>query len=272
MNKINVNGIIMRICCNKYKELRKQFKLKEKNILGWEIIDVYGDKNLNQEYTFKNNNLIIKCEDTYLHLIIKLILSFKILNEIFNIKEGILRCGDDLIFNMDNLNIFLNIKNKNDYIGKNFDKRDIINPIETINLDLIKNDLFMINYYKKNIDEQIYINKTLNKYGLEIDNINVVPYIYNYIALGHIYYLSNKSIKLIINHFIEKDNNHNFTVIYENNKFYPYAYEDIGIGYILFKNNIDLTYYSEMWFNPHYQNFDTEDLKYICTHTNEGNN
>lgn len=270
MNKKNIEGIILRICCYKYKNIRKHFELKEKNILGWEIINVYGDINLSQEYIFENNDLIIKCEDTYLHLTIKLILSFKILNEIFNIKEGILRCGDDLVFNKDNLNIFLNIKNKNDYMGKNFDKKDIINPIETINLDLIKNDLFMINYYKKNITEEIYINEILKKYKLNINDINVIPNIFNYIALGHIYYLSNKSIQIIINHFIEKDNNQNFTIIYENN-YYPYAYEDVGIGYILFKNNINFTNYPEMWFNPHYQNFDTEPRKYICTHTNEGN-
>lgn len=42
--------------------------------------------------------MYIKCEDSYLHLFKKLALSIKYLNEIFIIEEGILRCGDDLIF------------------------------------------------------------------------------------------------------------------------------------------------------------------------------
>ena len=85
------------------------------------------------------------------------------------------------------------------------------------------------------------------------------------------YYLSNKSLDIIIQNFKKENDNLNFSIIYENN-YYPYAYEDVGIGYILFKNNINFTNYPEMWFNPHYQNFDTEPRKYICTHTNEGNN
>jgi hypothetical protein len=47
--------------------------------------------------------MYIKCEDSYLHLFKKLVLSLKYLKECFNIKEGILRCGDDLIFNENNL-------------------------------------------------------------------------------------------------------------------------------------------------------------------------
>ena len=41
----------------------------------------------------------MKCEDSYIHLLKKLVLSIKIIYSIFNIKEGILRSGDDIIYN-----------------------------------------------------------------------------------------------------------------------------------------------------------------------------
>ena len=272
MNKINVNGIIMRICCNKYKELRKQFKLKEKNILGWEIIDVYGDINLNQEYTFKNNNLILKCEDTYLHLSEKILLALKKLREIYDINEGIVKCDDDLIINKNELIKFLEMKNKEDYIGKNFKKKDIINPISYINFNKVIHNDFLINYYNKHKSDKIYIESLLEKFDKKLKNINCFPGINNIVALGHIYYLSNKSIDIVVDNFIKKNDFTFFSIIFEDNKYYPYVYEDVGIGYILFKNNINFKNNSEMWYNPHYQELDkTPPLNYIGFHTNEGN-
>ena len=262
----------MRICCNKYKELRKQFKLKEKNILGWEIIDVYGDPTLNKKYTLENNKLIIKCEDTYLHLSDKILLALKILREIYDINEGIIKCDDDLIINKNALIKFLEIKNKEDYIGKNFEKKDIINPVSYINFNHVAHNNFLINYYNKHKSDKIYIESLLEKFdGKKLKNINSFPSINNIVALGHIYYLSNKSIDIVVDNFIKKNKFRCFSIIFEDNKYYPYVYEDVGIGYILFKNNINLKIYPEMWYNPHYQNFDTNPLNYICVHTNEGN-
>jgi hypothetical protein len=117
-----VKGIIMRICCFKYEKLRDKFKIDEKNIEGWEIINIYGKENLDEPYIFENNKLIIKCYDTYLHLSTKIILALKILKENYKIEEGIIKCDDDLIFNKNNLITFLK-KEKEDYIGKNFDKK-----------------------------------------------------------------------------------------------------------------------------------------------------
>ena len=54
--------------------------------------------------------MYIKCEDSYLHLLKKFALAIKAVKCLFNIKEGILRCGDDLIFNEDNLSLFTTYK------------------------------------------------------------------------------------------------------------------------------------------------------------------
>ena len=87
-----------------------------------------------------------------------------------------------------------------------------------------------------------------------------------FIALGHIYYLSNRSIEILISKFSEINND----ILFFENNCYPYILEDVGIGYILFKNNIKLTLKQDIWYNPHYQHFDKPG-EYMCFHTNEGN-
>ena len=42
----NVNGIILIVCCFKYKEIRKKFKLKKNNYSGWEVIYLFADETI----------------------------------------------------------------------------------------------------------------------------------------------------------------------------------------------------------------------------------
>ena len=263
---IFVNGLILIVCCKKYKKIREKFKLKHNNYSGWEVVYLFGEERLETEYIYDNNTLTIKCEDSYLFLMKKLILGIKYLNNIFNIKEGILRCGDDLIFKENLLIEFLN-SNKYDYIGKNFLKKSI--NFNEINITTNIHNNFMINYYAKNKNELIEINNNIIKYNnnLDINKLNKTVNISNFIALGHIYYLSNKSVNILINEFSKI----NYNILTFENNCYPYILEDVGVGYILFKNNINLTCKTNLWFNPHYQNFDKPG-EYLCFHTNEGNN
>ena len=265
---LSVDGIILIVSCFKYEKIREQFKIDNDKILNWKVIYLFGDLDLETDYILENDRLTIRCEDSYLYLIKKLILGMKIIRELFDIKEGILRCGDDLIFNIPHLMNFLRIDNKQDYIGKNFMKSDVVQPINSIDLDTNMQCLFMRNYYNRNENEKKQVNAHLATFNVYIDKLCLLPNIRESIALGHIYYLSNKSIDIIIDDFRKKENN----VLYYNSKtnYYPYIYEDIGIGYILFKNNIDLHHYTNMWYNPHYNGFDTTG-EFMCTHTNEGN-
>ena len=123
MIKLKVKGIILRICCFKYKETRNKYNLKNRRYNGYQYINLYGDINLNKNYTFIDNTLTIKCEDDYLFLYKKTVKSFEILLNLFEIDEGILISGDDILFNIENLNKFLDLNNKNDYMGKNFFKK-----------------------------------------------------------------------------------------------------------------------------------------------------
>ena len=109
--KKNVDGIILVLSCQKHRDTRlKEFSLSKTSYNNWEVIYVIGDLFLNKNYILDGNILHVRCEDSYLHLLKKLALAMKSIKELFNIKEGILRCGDDLIFNENNLIKFIKSK------------------------------------------------------------------------------------------------------------------------------------------------------------------
>ena len=121
MSKKEVEGIILILSCQKHLKTRiKKFKLNKTNYDGWEVIYVIGDFFLNKEYELRDNNfLYVKCEDSYIHLLKKLVLALKYVYQIYDIKEGVLRSGDDLYFNEPKLLKFVDTKNKDDFIGNN---------------------------------------------------------------------------------------------------------------------------------------------------------
>jgi hypothetical protein len=111
--KIPVNGIILILSCQKYANSRlQQFKLPRDEYAGWKVVYVIGDLFLDCDYKLVNNLMIIKCEDSYIHLLKKLVLTLKYLYEIYDIKDGVLRSGDDLIFNERLLELFLSSPKK----------------------------------------------------------------------------------------------------------------------------------------------------------------
>jgi hypothetical protein len=124
--KKNVDGIILVLSCQKHRDTRlKEFSFSKTNYNNWEVIYVIGDLFLSKNYILEGNILHVRCEDSYLHLLKKLAVAMKSVKELFNIKEGILRCGDDLIFNENNLIKFIKSK-KFDYWGQCFFKKTSI--------------------------------------------------------------------------------------------------------------------------------------------------
>jgi len=267
---IDVEGIILMICCYKYEKLRSQFKLKKNIYNNWKVICLFGDPLINENYILLDNKLIVKSEDTYLHLTNKILKGMDALTKIFNIKQGIIKCDDDLIFNENKLIEFINISNKENYIGKNFSKNNIIASKNLHNLKQHQFTSFIINYYNKNNhkNDKEYIKKYLQKNNLSINDLNKIPNISRIVALGHIYYLSITSVNIVIKEY--DNNNNNIFYFDKESESYPYICEDIGIGFALFKNNINLTVKKDIWYNPHYQKFDIPG-EYVCFHTNEGN-
>lgn len=229
-----VDGIILILSCQKHKLTRlKEFGPKNKYYDKWKVIIIIGDLFLDSNYKLIDNIMYIKCEDSYLHLLKKLALSIKYIKNCFNIKEGILRCGDDLIFNDDVLINFLKSK-KYDFYGKStIGENKIIDNIEF--LKTVNYDSFMYDYYLHHKTEL-----TDPKHGIDLtlDELNkylVRPKIWG--PAGVVYYISLKCCDIIVNTMEKID--YNIFHLDEFTNSYPYLIEDVGITFIMYFNKIN---------------------------------
>ena len=273
---IAVDGIILVLSCQKYLHTRlKNINLKD-NYGKWKVIYVIGDLFLDCDYKLKGNFMTIKCEDSYIHLLKKYVLSLKYLYEIFDIKEGVLRSGDDLIFNEQSLQTFLESPKQVkvsltkyieiDYYGRSGNNQSLLSEdILEEELKKIRIDNFMVDYYilhPEDIDNPLH-----NLKGIDISKYNLRPEIR--IGLhGVLCYLSNKSCKILINHM----ENINYNVFHydEYSCSYPYTIEDCGVAFILFLNKINLINNELMWLNVEECKDDSEYTQsFIAIHGNK---
>jgi len=193
--------------------------------------------------------MTIKCEDSYIHIMKKVVFSMKVLSSIYNIIEGILRCGDDLIFNEDKLIQFLGKREKPDYMGYTITSKN----------NKKKTDNFMPDYFIQHPEDlKNPLNKLSNLTIEQIKTMNIVPDItYN---SGVIIYFSLNACNLLIQE-MEKVNWNVFH--YEDEFGFTYIIEDIGNAFVLKKYNIlPTTYYL---YNNSYDNYETT----IVHHTNK---
>lgn len=256
-NKLVIPGAIFVYTCNKYKNTRlKELKL-ENEYLGWKVFFIIGDITLETEYKFKIEEetnrtfLYLKCEDSYIHLLKKVVLTMKIIYDNYVIENGILRCGDDLIINEEKLINFINKEEKGDFMGViSYNTNPISKKIEN----------FIPDYYASHKDELDEISLTLD----DVQKLNEIPLCHN--VGGVIVYLSNKSCKILIDEMIKLDWN---IFEYTNEYGYPYIIEDIGVGFILNNNNIYPTY-CKLYSNDSNELNDsnTENVYVIAVHTN----
>jgi len=248
-----IPGVILIISCNKHKETRlKKFKLSKTEYGGWKVFIIIGNPFLENDYEINDNIITIKCEDSYIHLLKKVVLSCKILFNLYDIQEGILRCGDDLVFNEDRLENFLINQPKTDYMG-----------VVPINIDTItpSKNTFMTDYFASHPDD---ITNPINgiNYSNEVMSIfNIIPKC-TYVS-GVILYISKYTCQLLIK-YMELINWNIFML--HNKVGFPFIIEDVGIGYILTTHNIMPSYYP--FYTDKIELFKTNN--YVITfHTNE---
>jgi hypothetical protein len=240
-----VNGILLVLSCQKHKDTRlKEFRLKNNEYDGWKVIYVIGDLFLNVNYKLDDNIMTIKCEDSYIHLLKKFVLAIKYVNEIYSIKQGILRCADDLVFNEKNLLNFLNSdKSGFDLLGT----ASVVSSRSSLNdssirilvsppldyLKITKNDSFMVEYYSTHPED--FLNPQHNLKGVNVLNYIKRPEIILF-PCGTLYYISNKCCNILVD-AMEKIN-YNIFHFDEFTQSYPYVIEDCGVSFILYLNGI----------------------------------
>lgn len=220
-----LKGAILIYSCHKHKETRLQeFKLPKNEYHGWKVFYILGDPRIDASFII-DNTILLKCEDSYIHVAKKVVMGIKFIYDNYEIEEGILRCGDDLIFNDSNLETVLKMK-KTDYMGStNTTKSGICT----------EQNYFMPSYYLSHRED---FQNPLHQIPYNVDEIrqfNKIP-VLTY-AGGVVVYLSNKSCEILIEHF-EKIK---WNVFHLDDTYgYPYIIEDIAVGYILYINNIFL--------------------------------
>jgi hypothetical protein len=253
---IQVDGIILVLSCQKHLNTRlKIFKLPKNNYNGWKVIYVIGDLFIDSNYKMINNLMVIKCEDSYIHLLKKLVLALKYLYEIYDIKEGILRCGDDLLINELILESFLNIKNKFNFFGQSPTHKHMLST--NINLlKITKNDNFMVKYYKSHYED--FYNPYHNLKNVVISRYTKRPAL-PITPAGVIYYISNKACKILIHH-MEKIKYNIFQYDYFSQS-YPYTIEDCAVSFILYLNRM-------IFINNNHFYSDYRNSNVIAWHTN----
>jgi len=256
MQKETLDGIILVLSCQKHMNGRLiEFKLPKKYYNNYKVIYVVGDLFLQNNYELRNDDFLwLKTEDSYLHLLKKLTLAIKYLYELYDIKEGILRCGDDLEFDENRLIDFLR-KKKYDFYGQSATGEDFYSEDLSF-LKLSTYDHFMYSYYENHPDDFLNPLHNLGSLNCELlSNFAVHPDITG--PAGVIYYLSNKSCKILVDH-MEKIN-YNVLCYDDFSDSYPYTIEDVGVTFIMYLNKIKFTNYNNF--------FDTDAS--ICTHTNK---
>ena len=233
---MQVEGIILRLSCHKHQHTRlSEFSLPKSDYNGWKVIYVIGNLFLNSYYELDNNIMYIKCEDSYLHLLKKLVLAIKYLYQIYDIKQGILRCGDDLYWNEDKLIKFLDTNNKPDYLGHNHHDQSY----EITDINVLKetvDDYHMVNYYMGHLED--FKNPLHN-----LDGINLIHFVKrprtDIGARGDLYYISNKSCQILLNQLESIE----FNIFHfdEFSQSYPYLIEDCSVSFILYFHRIKFT-------------------------------
>lgn len=254
--KQKVKGIILIISCHKHLFSRLEEFGPKQNAYGenkdWIVHKIIGNPLQQEKYTInsKTGIITIKCEDSYIHVMKKVVMSIELMFDIYDIEEGILRCGDDLEFNEHILQTFLKLKKKGDYLG---------NRVGSIPTESTKKkyDPFMVNYYNKNkADFNHFLHGLQGKESIILEKCNEVPICYY--AGGVVFYVSKSACNTLIKHM----NNIDYNIFEYNLQYgYPYIIEDIGIGFVLGQNNIHLL--------PMYLYSDTPSNQTIAYHTNK---
>ena len=242
-----VDGLILILTCqNHIKDRMIQFPVSP-CYGGWKVIHVVGNLFIDEPFTYQIHStlmsvLTLKCEDSYVHLLKKLVLAIEAVNTLFIIKDGILRANDTLVYNEERLNTFL-ASYKPDFYGYNPNK----NPVYCPSFDIMKNshdDDWMVRYYDTH--PQDFENPLHNIKGMNIKNYTRRPYIEG--VWGKLIYLSNYACDILVKQL--KKINYDIFSYDEPTQSYPYVNEDCAISYILYMNSIPL-HHSSLFVTRH---------------------
>ena len=253
-SKERIKGAILIFSCHRHMNTRlKEFGLKKDDYGGWKVFTFIGDPRIAEPYQRKGNMFLLKCEDSYIHILKKVALGMKVILECYDIEEGMLRCGDDLAFDEDKMIRFLNSPNKGDYMGR------VIRPSKP---GLKHTDNFMTSYFYTHPQDLLNplngITMSLQEM-MKFNEIPLVPF-----ASGVVVYFSKKACEIVI---AEMDKV-SWNIYFYNKVFgYPYVIEDVGIGFCMNKHKINPVHV--FFYSDYPQDVNNDNPTVFAYHTNK---
>lgn len=246
-----MTGAILIYSCQKYKQSRIQdLGYLKPEYAGWKVFFIVGDPTIQSKYTLDGNILTLRCEDSYLHLLKKTILGFKIALELVPDLTGVLKCGDDIVFHETELVRFLQEEKKHDYMG--IQGSAFVIPTGK------HYDPWIVNYYKKHPEDFDNVQHGLPSMEF-VKTLTEVPTIQA--ASGPLTYFSRQSCELLVKHMTEI----NWNILKHSLQFgYVYIIEEPGISFILYEHGIRPHQYVTFTESP----TEFQRGKYIGLHTN----
>jgi len=248
-----MKGAILIVSCEKHREARlSKYRLPQPEYEGWQVFYVFANLFLDEDYQFDGDILTVRTEDSYLHLTKKIAMAFRAILETHEIEEGILRCGDDLVFNETALRTFL-LSKKSDYMGFCW-KENTTRPMGPR-----YENAYMPDYYKTHREDFDNPLQGLPPYE-EVVKMDQIPWIQG--ASGVLTYFSKRSCKLIVREMNLIDWN---IEVYDDVYGYKYIIEDIANACILSRHDIFAEEYP-MWTESQ-ELFD--EGRFLALHTND---
>lgn len=261
---IEVPGVIIILTCNKYiQERLPRHQPKKKSYAGWPVVYCLGDPRHVRSFSLMPATgdgpplLIVRCEDTYMHLLKKVDLAIHALQTMYKIEKGVIKVGDDMFFNDARVEQWVAGLGNDDYVGHNYSNRSL--KLEGKPLVITKScvDMSMLMYYKNNQSEANEIQSMIPHMPIQTlihrPDVPICP-------IGTVYYLSNRAIEAL--HSELASVHHNIFYRDPNTGAFNYFIEDIALAYTMLKHGIDFTNVSNLFTN-------SEDFDHGCifTHT-----
>lgn len=264
----SVPGIILIVTCQKYFiERVPNFIPGADSYEGWPVVYCLGDPNIPSDYViatpggeFGNKSMLtVKCEDTYVHLLKKFDLAARALDTMYDIEQGILKIGDDIMISEQPLREFLKTKPKADYMGRIYSGGGVtIGKAEFVCRESSENSS-MGWYYARNPDAADELRQLTGKYDWPFLSGAVrVPRLPPF-PPGMALYLSTKAIRAIH----DEMDLIGFRVLDDYGETgWRYLIEDVAIAYILYTRGISSANVSNFFVNS-----PTLDPGALFTHT-----
>lgn len=233
--KEQVDGIVLITSCKKHYSTRVQALAVPEYYGRWKVHIVLGNPALDVPFKITGMFLTVRCEDSYIHLLKKVALAISALYQSYDIQKGIVRAGDDLVFNDHLFSQFLETATTPgvDCVGK------VSGTPLRKSQPKTRTDKFMYQYYRKHPEDFCDPLHGLQDVTLEkLLAYSRVPE--GEYAIGVLAYFSSRACKAVLSHMSER----NFDVFcpedVDGTTAFPYTIEDLGIGYILRRHGMSI--------------------------------